>query len=76
MLNERITDRSSIEDPVDREIAQLMDATAIGEAYGPRVSKAYLRALDGGYSANEALDREITRAEEEESFLLLTLMTM
>ena len=66
----RLIDRSDIESPIDREIAQLMDASMMGELYGPRVAKAYSRALGGGFSGNEELNREMDRAEEEEAFLL------
>lgn len=55
---------------VDRQIAVLMQATEMAKSHGERVGKAYARAhLDGGFSANEALAREIRRAEEEDAFL-------
>lgn len=70
-----VRDRSDIADPVVREIAYLMDAQELGAQYGPRVAAAYSRAaIDGGSSAQQALRREIGRAEEEEDFLMLAVM--
>jgi hypothetical protein len=59
----------------DEEIAHLMQASLRAQEYGPRVGRAYARAkIDGGFSANEALEREIRRAEEENAFLLNSAM--
>ncbi len=56
---------------VDEEIAILMQATQKAKEHGPRVGRAYARAMiNGGFSANEALTREIKRATEEDEFLL------
>ena len=50
------------------------DAESIRQ-YGERVMKAYERALlQGNFSALEAFDREISRAREEEEFLLLSIL--
>ncbi len=55
----------------DEELQHLIHASLKAKEYGPRVGKAYARAkLDGGYSAHEALKREIKRAEEENQFLM------
>jgi len=56
---------------IDLELKVLMEASEKAKEHGPRVGKAYARAkLDGGFSANEALEREIKRAEEENDFLM------
>lgn len=55
---------------VDDEIATLMEASSYSKSHGDRVGKAYARAkLDGGFSANEAFERERKRSEEEDAFL-------
>ena len=45
--------------------------------YSERVATAYARAIDKGtFSAVEALDRELSRAREEEEFLLTALLLL
>jgi len=54
----------------DEELEHLMQASVKAQEHGPRVGVAYARAkLDGGFSANEALQREIKRAKEEDNLL-------
>lgn len=73
-LADRLKEYRDIESPVDREIAELMGRKE-ASAYG--VEKAYDRAFkQGNYSSIEALKREISRAEEEEDFLMIAIMTV
>ena len=59
----------------DEETKHLMHASLKAQEHGPRVGKAYARAMiDGGFSANEALAREIARAIEEDDLLTQSAM--
>jgi hypothetical protein len=57
-----------------RDLAVRLDAERARLDYGERVSKALERAVQkGNYSALEALDREIQRAQEEEESAMLAI---
>ncbi len=60
-----------------RELATSLDAERARQDYGDRVSKALERAVQkGNYSALEALDREIQRAQEDEEQVALAVMML
>ncbi len=60
-----------------RKLADSLRAEEARVAYGERVAKALDRAIEkGSFSALEALDREIQRAQEEEDSMLLSITMM
>ena len=59
---------------IDREIAAELHVNDFAE-YGPKVERAFRKVMEKpGYSRFEALDRELSRAREEEDFLLVVAM--
>jgi hypothetical protein len=57
-----------------RDLAVRLDSARARLDYGERVSKALERAIQkGNYSALEALDREIQRAQDEEESAMLAI---
>ncbi len=65
MRSERPIDRGDIENPVDREIAILMDATEIAAWAGDKAGRAYAKAaLDGDSASHRRLAREVRKAED------------
>lgn len=59
------------------QLARVQADIDAARQYSERVAKAYERAVEKGtYSALEALDRELSRAREEEEFLVLAMMLL
>lgn len=59
------------------ELAKVEADIQAAKQYSERVAVAYQRAIEKGtYSALEALDRELTRAKEEEEFLVLSVLLL
>lgn len=60
-----------------KELAKANADLEAARQYSERVGTAYARVLaQGNYSAIEALDRELKRAQEEEEFLLTAIMML
>ena len=76
---QRIADREKELQRLESLVAQSFSNKdlPLAKAYNERVAKAFVRAaVQGNFSAVEALEREMERAREDEEFLLLAMVML